>query len=463
MTMVEDHPTQEALEGFLLGQLPAAEMRSVLRHLLTGCSLCQQVTVGLWEPEEEEGMDDLLAFEEAGESSQTHDEYDEVFDRVFARVAAKESSVAREREVGGDLFEELMQHPAARQHLLVRNSARFRHRMLAERIVQESFATGFKDVSRSLELARLAVALVELLSPEMCGGAEGLEGLRARALGQLGNSLRINQDYPGAERVFETVQVVIDQPGRVGLLDRARVLDLLASLRKDQRRFAEASQLLDRVGSIYRRLGQWHLLGRTLQQKSTVVGEAGDNEEEIRLLRRALDLLDPQEEPRTFLAARHNLIYALNESGRSREAFALLFHTRPLYLKTGDRMHLLRLRWVEGMVAQGLNRIEQAEAAYREVRDAFLDLGLPYDAALAALDLASVYNLQGRNSEVCRIAEETLSIFQTNNMHREAIAALSFLCSEARMEEVGSDLVRRISAFLKASRNNPELRFAVSS
>jgi len=85
------------------------------------------------------------------------------------------------------------------------------------------------------------------------------------------------------------------------------------------------------------------------------------------------------------------------------------------------------------------------------------------DAALAALDLASVYNLQGRNSEVCRIAEETLAIFQTNNMHREAIAALSFLCSEARMEEVGSDLVRRISAFLKASRNNPELRFAVSS
>lgn len=461
MTTVEDHPTQEALEGFLLGQLPAAEMRNVLRHLLTGCSLCQQVTVGLWEPEDED-FDDPLAFVEAGESGQAYDEYDEVFDRVFARVAAKEAMAAREREAGRELLEELMQHPAARQHLLVRNSVRFRHRMLCELIIQESFTTGFKDVSRSLELARLAVTLADLLSTEMCWGAEGLDSLRARAFGQLGNALRINQDFPGAERVFETVAVLVDQPGRVGLLDKARVLDLLASLRKDQRRFAEASQLLDRVGSIYRRLGQWHLLGRTLQQKSVVAGEAGDNEQEIALLRRALDLLDPQEEPRTFLAARHNLICALNESGRSREAFALLFHTRPLYLKTGDRMHLLRLRWLEGVVAQGLNRIEQAEAAYREVRDAFLDLGLPYDAALAALDLASVYNLQGRKSEVCRIAEETLSIFQTNNMHREAIAALSFLCSAARMEEVESDLVRRISAFLKAARNNPELRFAAS-
>lgn len=462
MTTVEDHPTQEALEGFLLGQLPAAEMRNVLRHLLTGCSLCQQATVGLWEPEEED-FDDVLTFVEVGESSQAYDEYDEVFDRVFARVAAREAVAVREREVGRELFDELMQHPAARQHLLVRNSARFRHRMLAEQIVQESFATGFKNVSRSLELARLAVTLVDLLSPESCAGREGLDSLRARAWGQLGNALRINQDFPEAERVFETAQALIEQPGRVGLLDKARVIDLLASLRKDQRRFAEASHLLDRVSSIYRRLGQWHLLGRTLQQKSTVVGEAGDNEEEIRLLRRALDLLDPQEEPRTFLAARHNLIYALNESGRSREAFALLFHTRPLYLKTGDRMHLLRLRWLEGMVAQGLNRIQQAEAAYREVRDAFLDLGLPYDAALAALDLASVYNLQGHNSEVCRIAEETLSIFRTNNMHREAIAALSFFCNAARREEVEGDLVRRISAFLKASRNNPELRFAVSS
>jgi tetratricopeptide (TPR) repeat protein len=460
MTTVEEHPTQEALEAFLLGQLPAAEMRNVLRHLLTGCSLCQQVSAGLWEPEEEEDLD--VTFAAAENAALVRDEYDEVFDRVFEKVAAKEALAVREREAGRELFNELVQHPVAHQRLLVGNSVRFRHRSLCEHLLQESFKTGFKDVSRSLDLAQIAVTLADLLSEEACGGTEGLDSLRARAWAQLGNALRINQDFPSAEEAFENVADLVEQPGRIGLLDKARVLDLLASLRKDQRRFAESLHLLDRVGSIYRRLGQWHLLGRTLQQKSVVAGESGDNEEEIKLLRRALDLLDPQEEPRTFLAARHNLVYALNESGRSREAFALLFHTRPLYLKTGDRMHLLRLRWLEGMVAQGLNRIEQAEAAYREVRDAFLDLGLPYDAALAALDLASVYVLQGRNGEVCRIAEETLAIFQTNNMHREVIAAVSFFCAAARAEEAGGDLVRRISAFLKAARTNPDLRFALS-
>lgn len=460
--MVEDHPTQDALEQFILGRLPATEMRSVLRHLLTGCSLCQEATGGLWKPDD---LEDLLPFVDLEESSleESVDEYEQVFDRVFSRVAANEAVAVRERALGRELFEELMHHPAARQHLLVSNSLRFRSRTLCEILLQESFETGFRDVARSLELARLAVVLVGFLEKESCGGGtEILDSLKARAWAQLGNAHRINQDHPSAEIAFAQTEPYLSVPGRIGLIDKARVLDLLASLRKDQRRFAEASQLLDRVGSVYRRLGQWHLLGRTLQQKAVVMGDAGDSETEINLLRRALDLLDPQEDPRIFLAARHNLIVALNDSGRSREAFALLFHTRPLYLKMGDRMNLLRLRWTEGIVARGLQRTDQAEAAFREVRDAFLDLGLPYDAALAALDLAHIYVLQGKSEEVCQIAEETLRIFQANNFHREAIMALMVFSSAARQQQAGIQLVRQVCDFLKQSRNDPEMRFAVS-
>lgn len=458
--MVEDHPTQDALERFILGRLPTAEMRSVLRHLLTGCSLCQEATGGLWKPDDLESLLPFVDLEE-GPLEESSDEYEQVFDRVFSRVAVNEAAAARERALGRELFEELMHHPAARQHLLVGNSLRFRSRTLCEILLQESFEAGFRDVARSLELARLAVALVELLAEESCGSAEILDSLKARAWAQLGNAYRVNQDYSQAEGAFAHTESYLSSRGRIGLIDKARVLDLLASLRKDQHRFAEAVQILDRVGSIYRRLGQWHLLGRTLQQKAVVVGETGDTETQISLLRRSLDLLDPQEDPRIFLAARHNLILALNDSRRSREAFALLFHTRPLYLKLGDRMNLLRLRWLEGMVARGLQRNDQAEAAFREVRDAFLDLGLQYDAALAALDLAGVYIQQGKRDEVCRIAEETLSIFQAGNMHRDAILALMVLSNAVRQEQAGVETVQRISDFLKKSRNNPELRFAV--
>jgi tetratricopeptide (TPR) repeat protein len=249
---------------------------------------------------------------------------------------------------------------------------------------------------------------------------------------------------------------------RIGLLDTARVLDLEASLRRDQRRFAEAARLLDRVIAIYQRLGQWNLLGRALKQKSMVCGEEGDLESEMALLRRALDLLDPNEEPRTFLAARHNLILALNQSGRSREAFSLLFHTRPLYLKLGDRMSLLRMRWLEAMVALGLGRMDQAETAYREVRAAFLDLGLDYDAALASLELAGILARQGRSADLRCLAEEILAVFSARDIHRETMAALLFFCHAVRMERAEAGLAEEVAEFLKRARNNPDLRFAPS-
>jgi tetratricopeptide (TPR) repeat protein len=182
-------------------------------------------------------------------------------------------------------------------------------------------------------------------------------------------------------------------------------------------------------------------------------------EGEMKLLRRALDLIDPQADPRVFLAARHNLIHALYERGSVREAFALLYHSRPLYLRAGDRMNLLKLRWLEGLVAFGLQRTDQAEAAFREVREAFVELGLGYDAALASLDLAGVYVLQGRTADVSRLAEETLAIFQTHHTHGESLAALLVFSSAARIDRAGIDLVREVSSFLKRVRNNPDLRF----
>ncbi|HKH45192.1 MAG TPA: hypothetical protein VKM72_11055 [Thermoanaerobaculia bacterium] len=458
--MAEIHPTTEALEGFVLGQLAAQEMRDVARHLLTGCPECQQATASLWEPDE---LDDPLALAWAEDGDlEACDGYDEVLDRVFEKVAAAESGIAEQRAAGLKLFQELMQVSAERRHLLLANSNRFRNRMLCERLIEESYEMRFEEPRRSIGIAQLATLVADRLKPEDCGGQEALDSVRARGWAHLGNAFRINFEFASSEQAFEVAESLLEE-GSVAPLDRARVLALLAVLRKDRQRFAEAFQLLDRACLLYKRLGQWNLLGRTLLQKALVCGESGDGEGEMKLLRRALDLIDPQADPRVFLAARHNLINALHESGRSREAFALLFHTRPLYLKMGDRMNLLKLRWLEGLVAFGLRRIDQAEAAFREVRQAFLELGLEYDVALVSLDLASAYTLQGRSADVRQVAEETLAIFQAHDTHREALAALLVFCGAARRDQVGIELVREISDFLKRARNNPDLRFSPSS
>jgi tetratricopeptide (TPR) repeat protein len=454
--MSAHHPTPHRLEEFMLGELCPAEMREVARHLLAGCSRCQEVTSSLWEPAVVEVVaeDPQVAAGEA--TGDLQDGYDTVLDRVFERVIATEAQFAEQRSISRRLYEELLQCPAERRHLLLANSQRFRSRMLCERLIEGSSEACFEEPRRAVELGRLAVLAADQLTVEECGGDEGLAGLRTRAWAHLGNAFRIQVDLASSETAFTRAEALLNE-GPVTLLEKAKVLSLLASWRKEQQRFGESTQILDRVAGIYKKLGQWNLLGRTLLQKATICGEAGDGEGEMKLLRRALDLIDPQADPRVFLAARHNLIMALHESGRIREAFALLYHTRPLYLQAGDRMNLLKLRWLEGFVAFGLKRIEQAEAAFREVRDCFRDLGLDYDAALASLDLAGVYILQGRSTDVNRIAEETLATFQSYNTHREAIAALLVFSNAARMNQAGLDLVREVSNLLKRTRNHADV------
>lgn len=445
------HPTRPVLERFVLGDLPAAEMRQVSQHLLNGCSECRQISAALWER-------GAAAVEPQVEEAPGRGGCDEAIDRIFRVILAREAEVARERAQGRDLFDELMRHPPARQQMMVCNSARFRSRMLCEILLEQVHEAGFREPARAIELARLAVAVADRLDEP----GDGLQGLRARAWAQLGNALRISSDIAGADEAFETATGLLD-PVRVTPHEIARVLDLEASLRKDQRRFAEATRLMDRVIATYRKLGQRALLGRSLQQKAAICGESGDPEGEIALLRRALELLNPEEEPRVFLAARHNLISALCACGRFREAFALLFHTRPLYLKQADRLNLLRLRWLEGTVARGLQRYEQAAVAFREVREAFLELGLDYDAALASLDLAEIHALQGRTADVRRLADEMLEVFRSRKIHREAMGALTVLQKAASVERAELLLVREVGSFLRKARNQPDLQFTPTS
>ncbi|HEV8578277.1 MAG TPA: hypothetical protein VGX68_04280 [Thermoanaerobaculia bacterium] len=42
------HPDAEQLERFILGEQPRSEVAVVVRHMLTGCPLCLEVTRRLW-------------------------------------------------------------------------------------------------------------------------------------------------------------------------------------------------------------------------------------------------------------------------------------------------------------------------------------------------------------------------------------------------------------------------------
>ena len=55
----QDHPHPKQLERFLRGELSRPEVARVVRHLLTGCPACLQVTRRLWDLGDRAPLDGL--------------------------------------------------------------------------------------------------------------------------------------------------------------------------------------------------------------------------------------------------------------------------------------------------------------------------------------------------------------------------------------------------------------------
>jgi hypothetical protein len=107
--------------------------------------------------------------------------------------------------------------------------------------------------------------------------------------------------------------------GDRGFLDSTRLLDLEASLRREQRRLPEALALLDRaLGSEPGRRSD--RAAAPHQGHDTLRSELGDHAAAIAELRRAAPLLGTEAEPRLALVLRFNPVENLCHVGRAREA-----------------------------------------------------------------------------------------------------------------------------------------------
>jgi len=445
----EPHPGREQLERFMLGELPAEETRTVLQHLLSDCERCHATTKALWDVGGEADPEGAEALAAAGPGSwweaSNRFNYDRALDRVFERVRRVNAALQCERSEAQQLMAELMRHPVERQRMLVQNSARFHSWGLCELLLSRPIET-LSEPQEGHDLAEVAVALADGLDPVVYGGAL-LEDMKARAWAYLGNSRRLLSDFRGAELAFQTAESHLAQ-GTGERLERARLLDLKASLRTIQGRYDEAIALLNRAIAIYQRAQQRHLLGRVLLNKGHVCIWKDEFETAIALLRQGLSLVEPEREPKLVATAYHNLAYVLNEMGLPREALALVTRARLLYLEMGDRLYLIRLQYTEGKIALNLGRLEQAEGMLREVRKSFLEKGMAYDAALASMDLAQVYARQRRLAEIRAVSEELVPIFQARDLQREAIAALILFQQAAEAETVTLGLVQEIAGRL---------------
>jgi tetratricopeptide (TPR) repeat protein len=417
----------------------------VFRHVL-GCSWCRSRYHYLPRPE------DAPDEPEGGGLSL----YGATFDRAREEARGWSAALDRERGAAPDLFVELLESPAeAREALLLQE--RFQTWGVFELLVERSWEVTIPDAAHAEELGLLALHLAGRLDAERYGAAL-IEDLRARAWAYVANACRSRSDLAGAEEAFGKAREHLGK-GTGDRLESAILLDLEASLRRDQRRFGEALTMLERAVSVFLRFGDRPRAGRSLVKVATVHDYAGDPANSIPVLYQALDLIDAEEDPRLLLCAKHNLIFVLADLGRFEEAHNLYRETRALYRSFGEPWVQNRRQWVKAKIARGVGQPERAERLFLAARDGFLAEDVPYDTALVSLELATLYAEQGRAAELKRLAAEMMPVFTSRQIHREALAALAFFQQAAEAERATLHMVAEVATYLRRAQHDPGLRW----
>lgn len=351
------------------------------------------------------------------------------------------------------MLAELDRHPLERQRLLVRNTSRFQTLALAEILLERAWSLGFEEPGRAEVVAELAAELVDRIQVEPFG-EETLNDLRARSWAYRANFRRIATDFRQAEEAFRRAEVFQAQ-GTGDLLEQARFLDLRASLSRDRSLREQARELLQRSIQIYLAIEESHLAGRAMIKMGMLAFSDQRYDQAAELFERGLGMVDAEQEPRLVLVGHYNIMVCLTEEGRFDEAMALLPKVRRLTVESGSRFDLLRLRWTEGDVLRGFGHEARAEAAYLEVRKGFIEEGIAYDAAAVSLTLAALYLRQGRHGEIKRLAAEMVPIFQSRDVHQEAIAALLLFRRAVEMENLTLRMIEEVSEVVRRSQGKP--------
>jgi tetratricopeptide (TPR) repeat protein len=429
--VIDDHPTTPMFERLLAGTLGDAEMEWAVAHLLRRCEVCLGTLRGA--RERSYGLDGAAAGAAGTGTAAVSGEgwsgrYDGVLAASFERSAAEAGRIRGEQLAAAALWARLEDAPAARRMELVTGDARFHTWAVASRLLDAAGEFRWRDAGEGLEECRLALAIAERLPAEVYPAS--LRGdLRARALGGLADMLRREGRVAAAGETMERAWEALDEGSGEGL-ERAGLLRLEASLLLTLGDGAGAAAGLRRAASLYRLHGDGHQEGRTLQKLALAVGH-DDPAQGVEIAERALALVEPGREPRLELAARHLLIWFLNDCGMSWQALELLERSRPLYRGCGESEPLLLLPWLEARICRRLGQLGAAEDGLAEAWHRCRAAGCQQELTLVSLDLAEAWTALGKRRHALRLLGSCMESLRRWRMHAEGLAAWGLVIEAA--------------------------------
>ena|GEM_PF-454183 len=362
-----------------------------------------------------------------------------------------------ERREAPALWEGLRASPEEQWREQVRQRLELQTAGFCEFLCEESIRAAGDSARRARHLAQLAVDVAERV--------RGEEGWRRRTMGyawaHLASATRVAGDHLAAEAIVERAAELWQAGAEAdpALLNEARVLALQASLRREQRRLPEALALFNLALEIDR----WGETPSLLMGKAKVLEKLGQFDDAIAVLRQAGSQVDAEREPRKLWVVRELLVLNLCHLGRHGQAQLLLGDVRALARRLGNRLDLLRVDWLQGIVTAGLGHHEEAIPILKRVRAKLVQDDIAYDAALVTLELAEVHATLGHTAEVKKLARESAPFFQAQQVHHEAQVALELFRQAAEREAVTAASIRQFVVYLYRAQDDPQLHFEAAA
>ncbi|HYG61912.1 MAG TPA: hypothetical protein VEL74_04990 [Thermoanaerobaculia bacterium] len=440
------HLTRDLLWAASRGELPPGAIAQMgLEHLMSLCPTCRQ--------EIERFQKEQTAAAGATGSSQ-------VFQTVPPLPEEQPIPIEKEERQAERDLEDLLGRPHEERVLRVERSwVRFRSATLVRLLIAESRKRVQAEPGEALRLASLA-RLIAHRNPRIPNSF----GLLALATAEMANACRVGDDPRQADEHFQHARYVITHLGVTDTAILGRIDHLEGSLRMDQRRFKRAQGLLTRAAMLYRVSGDTVETARVLITLGLMLFHRGDTALAAEATTAAIEGLRDGQEPRLLMNARYNLALFLTEDGKYDAAAAMLDADADLYRAFPEPWTQLRLHWLRGKITLGQGDEVDAEWIFLEVRDGFIAQGNGYDAAMVSIeDLAQLYARKGRTADLRRLAEEIYPIFQAQDVHREAMAALLLFQEAARQEALTVQAVREYATYFRDARADPSLRFGQGS
>lgn len=329
---------------------------------------------------------------------------------------------------------------------LLRHRIRCDSPIIFEDLSRRALEMGRQDRRCGVELAELALATVE---GNACLLAERHGNLQALAWARLGNCLSLAENHTEADQAFrESERLWSLQDNRRENRTRAEISFLVGSHRLFQRRYDEAFDLLSESMILAKNSGATEILVKAELQLVAVMVHQGRLEATISHLRRILRL--DGENFETQLHARQNLAAILIRLAQYSEARAEIALAEGICEKLGRPVSKLQLRWLRAQINSSEGKIESAEADYRLIRQGFQNLKELNYLAEVSLELAILLSDQQRHDEVIELLMTDVNpVFESLDIHREALAALSMLQGAVAAGQASRKTLKKAKSFLE--------------